>query len=394
MVKWFTDLVGMSMHEDFLVTNECLQKSTPIRVLHFCETAMGGVGIYQRHLRAMSSIDYDQIFVMPEQHSSIMGDKTDVITFSRKSRSFLGIFSQAAVIRKQVKVFQPDIIFFHSSFALPLLFFFSILKGRQKLVYCSHGWAAEQYPPGILRSTVRKLEGWLCGFSNLNINISDSELDFAMKNGYSGTHVVIENAVPPSLFKNANPRESFSSEVNLLFVGRFDKQKGLDILLDAFSAARTKRKDLKLTVIGAAVRGEANPPEMDGVRFVGWIDGEDIDEWYAAADALVVPSRWEGFGLVIPEALRNGTPSLVAQRSGMQNRIQEGVTGFSFPLDVQNLADLLASLDVELLRSMRNDCIDLYRKRFAMDRLFEDLDSVYKNLTTDAASPSLGSGLR
>lgn len=326
------------------------------------------------------------MFIMPEQHSSIMEGAGNVVTFQRKRRSVLGVFRQALTTHKQIRSFDPDIVFFHSTFSLLLLFIFYPFRGEKKFIYCPHGWAAEQYAPGMKRDIVSFLEGRLCGFSDLVINISENDMIFAKQRSYSGHHIVIENAVPPPL--GGLPITTKSKEesgVHLLFVGRFDRQKGIDILLDSFKKARAVRHDLSLTVIGAAVRGELNVGEVDGVRFIGWVDAKNIDRWYAEADALVVPSRWEGFGLVIPEAMRNGTPSLVARRSGMHNRILEGVTGFSFHLDVKNLTELLVGLEANELRSMRDDCIALYESRFHMDRLFDELDMVYDYLVGDVA---------
>lgn len=349
-----------------------------IKVLHFCETAMGGVGTYQKGLAEMDASAFDQVFLMPAKHAAIMGDESRVITYPLKKRGAMAIFAQIRAFRNLARTQRPDVAFFHSSFSLPVLLAMRVLGGLPRTIYCAHGWAALQYGESFRARVVRAIEGRLCGLADVVVNVSIHDLEVATTGNYGGRQILIENAVPPPA---ADVRSDlFAGEpdkLHLLFVGRFDRQKGLDILFAALRRIREKRPDIVLHVIGAAVR-EADQPEVpDGVDMVGWVDRRDIDSWYASADALVVPSRWEGLPLVIPEALRNGTPVITSRRCGMEQLFEEGKSGIAFEANDEALAKTLMSLNKHSLREMRANCSALYGARYSMDRLFREVAEVY-----------------
>jgi glycosyltransferase involved in cell wall biosynthesis len=256
---------------------------------------------------------------------------------------------------------------------------------RPRLIYIAHGWAGDQYS-GAKARLVRAVEGTLCGFADLVINVSHNDLETARRHGYRGRHTVIENAVPDAV---AGARDDcFAAEpeaLHLLFVGRFDRQKGLDILLEALASAQKLRPELKLHLIGGAVRSGNTPAFPPGVDHVGWVPSDEVDQWYRSADALVVPSRWEGFGLVVAEAFRNGTPALVSDRGALPDLVEEGVTGHVFTLEGGDLRNRLLKLDKSSLRAMRPACRAIYERRYSMPRLYAEILRAYRGETGAAA---------
>lgn len=105
-------------------------------------------------------------------------------------------------------------------------------------------------------------------------------------------------------------------KIALLFVGRLEKEKGVDRALDALAHARASGHDVGLTIVGSGseehdLRNQAQILELAGaVSFVGWQD--DITPYLSEADLVLVPSRYEGYGLVIVEALTAGVPVLAS----------------------------------------------------------------------------------
>lgn len=355
--------------------------TSPLKILHTCETAMGGAGVYQKYLAGMSALDVKQFFLMPQEHAGIMEGDPRVLGYQLGKRGLGGVFRQIRALGKAIKRDTPDVVMFHSTFSLMALALTRLRRGRTKcprLIYIAHGWAGEQYS-GMKARVVQAVEGTLCGCADLVVNVSRNDLETAQRNGYRGRHVVIENAVPDVVTGTRNDCFAAQPEaLHLLFVGRFDRQKGLDILLEALVRAQERRPELKLHVIGGAVRdgsGTVLPAEID---LIGWVPRDEIDQWYRSADALVVSSRWEGLPLVIPEALRNGTPVVVSQRSGMEQLLDEGQEGFSYPLAVEALAERLATLDRDQLRAMRPACRALYERRYSMPRLHAEILRAYR----------------
>ncbi|HET9508953.1 MAG TPA: glycosyltransferase family 1 protein [Gaiellaceae bacterium] len=103
-------------------------------------------------------------------------------------------------------------------------------------------------------------------------------------------------------------------------VGSLEPRKGLDVLLDAAALAQGRGLPWQVVLAGAtAYRGEelaARARATPGCRVLGPVDEDELLALYRAADALVAPSLYEGFGLTPLEALACGTPAVIAGDSG------------------------------------------------------------------------------
>ncbi|UCG12786.1 MAG: glycosyltransferase, partial [Deltaproteobacteria bacterium] len=122
----------------------------------------------------------------------------------------------------------------------------------------------------------------------------------------------------------------------LLYVGRFAPSKGADKLLAALPYLR-KHRPIRLLIVGG--NGNHSPEAkklerlshkleiQDHVNFVGRIEQEVLPTYYNAADMLVVPSRYESFGLVALESVACGTPVVATRVGAMDKILREGETG-------------------------------------------------------------------
>jgi D-inositol-3-phosphate glycosyltransferase len=120
----------------------------------------------------------------------------------------------------------------------------------------------------------------------------------------------------------------------LLFVGRLDPIKGLDLLLESVALMRTP---VRLTIVGGNPAGD---PEVERLRalvtklgltgrvyFPGAVPQPELRNYYRGTDALVVASRYESFGLAAVESLACGTPVVAAQVGGIPSIIRDGENG-------------------------------------------------------------------
>ena len=139
----------------------------------------------------------------------------------------------------------------------------------------------------------------------------------------------------------------------VLFVGRIQRLKGLEVLLRAF--ARLGTLDARLVVVGGQ-RGTAHESREIGrvhhlaaklgvegrTRFVGAVPHEQLPLYYSAADVTVMPSSYESFGLVAVESLACGTPVVATRVGGLSSLVRDGETGLLVPWrDAQLFADRL-----------------------------------------------------
>ncbi|KAB2963780.1 MAG: glycosyltransferase family 4 protein [Thermoanaerobaculia bacterium] len=154
-------------------------------------------------------------------------------------------------------------------------------------------------------------------------------------------------------FQDSKPRRS--PGLKILFVGKLTETKGFDLLLQAFDRVRRASPDATLRVAG---QGRWPGPLAAAIE-CGRVAHEQLPEVYSAADVLVLPSRLDGFGMVVSEALACGTPVLVSDRVGAKDLVQEGVNGWVVPAeDAGKLAERLSWCADHLpeLRALRETC--------------------------------------
>ncbi|MFM7815600.1 MAG: glycosyltransferase family 4 protein [Verrucomicrobiota bacterium] len=135
----------------------------------------------------------------------------------------------------------------------------------------------------------------------------------------------------------------------LLYVGRLDREKGVEGLLRAFARASESFPDALLRLAGqgplrSVLEGLASELGIaDRVTFLGWLDTAAIERELTQAWSLVVPSLWaEPLGLVAVEAVVRGVPVIASEHGGLAEIIEHGISGLLFPNgDVATLEDRL-----------------------------------------------------
>jgi D-inositol-3-phosphate glycosyltransferase len=178
---------------------------------------------------------------------------------------------------------------------------------------------------------------------------------------------VVPCGVDTSLFRPGDRAEArrglgLDGRPLVLYVGRIEPIKGLDTLFDAVAALRAGGLPVELLVVG----GDTDESRMEyqtqlrqrirarelhtGVRFLGPQTQDRLREYYVAADATVLPSYYESFGMVALEAMACASPVVGSRVGGLTTTVRDGVTGYLVPEGdaaalAGRLADLLADPD-------------------------------------------------
>jgi D-inositol-3-phosphate glycosyltransferase len=181
----------------------------------------------------------------------------------------------------------------------------------------------------------------------------------------------------------------------LLFVGRLERLKGVEIAIRALALLRDRdHDDLRLIVLGEDSReGDESEKERlkaaasalgvrDRVDFLGSVAHHELPYFYAAADALVMPSYSESFGLVALEAQACGRPVVASGVSGLRSVVRDEVSGYLIDGDdpatyAERIGRLLA--DPELAQQMGRRG-RLLAQRFSWTGTAERLESLFEDV--------------
>ncbi len=181
----------------------------------------------------------------------------------------------------------------------------------------------------------------------------------------------------------------------VLYVGRFDKRKGIETLVRAVSRCQS-RGDLQLIIGGGSRPGQSDGIERDriesivdelGMRefttFPGRLNEEQLAVYYPAADVCVVPSHYEPFGLVTIEAMASGTPVIGSNVGGLQFTILPEETGLLCP--PKDEVAFAAAIDRILSNPVWRDQLGQnarkrVEKMFAWDGVAAQLSNLYIHL--------------
>lgn len=159
-------------------------------------------------------------------------------------------------------------------------------------------------------------------------------------------HAAIPMGVATSVFRPGEPPAALTrleGERTLLFVGKFVPKKGIDVLLDALHRLRTNGERVHLVLIGggpleADLRAQVARLGLEPqVTFLGWVRNHDLPSYYAAADAVCIPSvqdahgETEGTPVVLQEAMACGAVVVASRSSGIADVVRDGENGWSVP---------------------------------------------------------------
>ena len=201
-----------------------------------------------------------------------------------------------------------------------------------------------------------RIDRWTNGLVTTNVCVSQGVADFSAQRVRLDPRklVVIPNSVDADRFSAAKPADLTSLGIPpgqrvLISIGRLDRQKGFDVLIDAVAQVKTWPEDFIFLLVGDGPEAAVLQHQVDQagltnqIRFAG--RREDIPHLLAASFALILPSRWEGMPNVVLEAMAAGLPVVATRVEGISELVQEGLTGLVVaPEDARGLGVAIQQL--------------------------------------------------
>jgi glycosyltransferase involved in cell wall biosynthesis len=172
----------------------------------------------------------------------------------------------------------------------------------------------------------------------------------------------------------------------LLFLGRIHPKKGCDLLIDAFANVAAQHPDLHLVIAGpdpvgwcAKLKARAEALGITKLTWAGMITGDQKWGAFHAADAFVLPSHQENFGIAVVEALACGLPVLISRKVNIWREIDEANAGLTADDTLAGTTGMLRrwlQLDSVARQRMAQNGVRLFQAQFRIDAAAQRLVEV------------------
>jgi glycosyltransferase involved in cell wall biosynthesis len=395
-------------------------ESRPIRVVRLiARLNMGGPALHVTYLaRGLAERGYETVLVAGdvgrgEESMAFVAEQAgvEVVRLPGLSRELSPLRDAVAAWRaaRIIRRVRPDIVHTHTAKAGAIGRVAALLAGpgrRPTVVHTFHGHVLRGYFGRVGTTVFRTIETILARFTDRLVAVSPEIRDELV-----GLHVA-----PPQKFSvvrlgiELEPRVRFDGDAGEVrrrhaipaekfvigWFGRMTAVKRTNDLLTMLAGVRERGIDAMLLLVGDGDdRGllEQRAHDLGLARsclFVGY--QEDVAPWYAICDTVVLTSASEGTPVTIIEALAAARPVVATRVGGVPDVVDEGETGFLVRAgDTHALAERIQILsgDPERRRTMGETGRTRMLERYAVGRLVEDIDMLYRELldTTSATSP-------
>jgi len=354
------------------------------RIIHIAQSTAGGIASYLEEVAAYQSGKFGPgniAFVVPDATRHLPHINPDqLIGFDSAARTPAALLQFAKTAYTAVRRLRPEIVHLHSSFAGAILRpMLALTRHRPRVIYCPHGWAFAMETSAAKQRAYASIERQLAAITDvLHVN-SQSEYEAAVRFGLPAEKMrVLRNGIgwaPP------RRRERSNGRVRVAFIGRHDRQKGLDVLLDTIERFPLDHIHFDIVGDGILTKGVRPTADRQNVRFHGWLTRAQTLHVLETADAVVMPSRWDAAPIVATEAMRAGVPVIGSNRGAIPEIVGHGVGGYIFDLDDPDaLGRVLRSLDRDELRPLGAGAWARWERLYQSDTMNQLTCQVYQEL--------------
>lgn len=365
-----------------------------MRVLHVAE-CIGGVDRYLRCLlKYMNHDNFENIMVLSKLYEGKgyeqLADHVEIldIPHGMGAKTLLS----AIEIRKIVKKYNPDVVFAHSSIAGAVTRL-ACIGLKCKVIYNPHGWSFNMQ--GKKQLIFVALEKLMALFCDAIVCISEAEKKSALERRICRKDKlhVIYNGIDFEEYKDSHatrveleiPEDAFVVGM----VGRIAKQKAPDVFVKMAVEVSKKIDNAFFVIVGDIVEGDIEEKEyieqlakQGGIRLkiTGWVDNPlDFVKHFDVACLL---SRWEGFGLAIPEYMLCEKPIVATRVDAIPYLIKDGYNGLL--VDVENYADaskkVVSLKDTELKNRLVANGLKVLKQKFDAKRMVTELSELLEEI--------------
>ncbi len=298
-------------------------------------------------------------------------------------------------VRRLIKKYNPDIVYAHSSKAGAIARVADIgLKNH--CVYNPHGWAFNMRCSDKKRAMYTAIEKMAAPFCEKIICISDAEKQSALEKKICREDKlqVIFNGVDIEAYESGEHGTVKRSSLGIPedayvvgMVGRISPQKAPDVFVKMAKLVKDEIPNAHFVIVGsgnqeAEIRKYAEENKFaDSLHITGWVD--DPMSYVELFDVACLLSRWEGFGLALPEYMMAGKPIVASRVDAIPNIIRNGENGLLVEVDDATGASE-AVLQIYRDRSLKDKLVSKgvedVHNRFDAQRVSEEHGILFENM--------------
>lgn len=372
-------------------------KKKKIRILHVAQAA-GGVDRYIRMLlKYLDRNKFENILVCSQdfRREDYYG-LVDIFEQIEMARAIGGNdLKTIKSVRNLVKKYNPDIVYAHSSKAGAVARVADI-GIKNYCIYNPHGWAFNMKCSAKKKAMYTAIEKMAAPFCDKIICISDAEKQSALEKKICREEKlqVIFNGVDIAAYENGVHGAVERKDLNIPedafvvgMVGRMCLQKAPDVFVKMAKQVKEKVSDAHFIIVGngnqeAEIRKYAEDNDLsDSLHITGWVDNPL--SYVELFDVACLLSRWEGFGLVLPEYMMVGKPIVASQVDAIPNIIRDGENGLLVEVD-----DAVGASDAVLRiyqeDALRNRLVEQgmkdVRRKFNARRVSEEHERLFERV--------------
>ena len=366
-----------------------------IRVLHVAEAA-GGVERYLETLFKYSKDKVENILVCSQNYDykkfKTLADRVIVLNMAHDIDPSSDIKVERT-LRRIIKQLKPDIVYAHSSKAGAFARI-ADLGLKNKVIYNPHGWAFNMQQSAKKKEMYKWIEKISAHFCNKIVCISDAEKESALREKickpsklqviYNGIDLEeIEKTTPMSRAQLGITEGTFVVGM----VGRLSKQKAPDTFVKSARLIKEKIPNAFFLMVGDGelrdqVESLINQYNLSSSFLItGWVDNPTA--YMKIMDIGMLLSRWEGFGLVLPEYMACGVPIIATNVDAIFNIIKDGRNGLLVPKDNINeivKATLLLHNNTVLRQELIENGFKDVKERFNIKRTVLETEEMYNKI--------------
>lgn len=355
-----------------------------MQVLHVAEVLKGGTSSYLEEVLPYQASQFGAANVrvlIPESQRSDLpsSDNLPTTVFDDSGSRPDHILKLMKSIRQLVSERRPDVVHAHGTFAgVAVRLALRLMRNPPPVIYCSHGWAFDREGAAWKNNAIALIERMLAPFAKKIICISEHDRRSALRRGFSKNKlVVVLNGIRDVPSARIDTVSWPDGKRRILFAGRFDRQKGIDIFIEAMQKLGD---EYFAYAIGASSVGDTTLPSVlpHNVKLTGWLTRTQVQEHLASAEIFVMPSRWEGFGLSALEAMRAGLPVIASKVGGLPELIEDQVTGLLIePNSVDALVLAIQSVEQNRAATMGAASRGRFERDFQSDLMNQQIIRTY-----------------